>query len=249
VRSALLAVGVGLVGLALAGVTLAVQFAGGWDEVLDLSHPGPEDPEVVQARGAAAGRLEGEVARLVQDVIAPALDGGRVLVVPGGAAGEPGGDPPAAAAGADAAAPTARGSDCEVGAHNWKRDDPYDLRCIEVRHGAAAGRRATIDADLVSVDRALAGEGWVAGGWAEGEPQGLLATREYWLDFGGTQQAGRPYAIEDLPLARYRSADGSVGLALSFGVDGFGGRAVVPTQPGDGEYVLLVTADVESFAE
>lgn len=251
VRSALLAVGVSLVGLALAGATLAVQFGGGWDAFLDRSQPGPEDPEVVQARAAAAGRLEGEVARLVQDVIAPALDGGRVLVVLGGAAGEPSTDPPAddAATGADGTTPTTRGSGCEVGTHTWKRDDPFDLRCVEVQHGAAAGRRASIDADLVAVDRALAGEGWVAGGWPDGSAQGLLATREYWVEFGGTQRAGRPYAIEDLPSAPYRSADGNVGLALSFGADGFVGRAVVPAQPGDGEYVLVVTAEVESFAE
>ena len=114
---------------ALLAANLAAQLSGGWDEVFDRSHPLPDDPRVVAAREVAGATVDAEVARVVDEVVVPALIAGRVA--------QP------ALTGPDAATDRGIGFDsgCELGSHNWKRDDPYDLLCTEIRRAIVAGER------------------------------------------------------------------------------------------------------------
>ena len=120
---------------------VAAQLSGGWDEVFDRSHPLPGDPEVVAARAVGA-RPPWMPRSLGSSTIAgrPALTGGRVA--------QP------ALAGAEAMTEAVRARlGCEVGSHNWKRDDPYDLLCSEVRRAIVAGDAASFRADMLALDR------------------------------------------------------------------------------------------------
>ena len=137
-----------LLGVAMIA-TLAAQFSGGWDEVFDTTKPLPNDPEVVAARKEGAARIDAESDRLIAEVVLPALAGGRVA--------QP------ALTGAEALA-SDRGigldSGCEVGSHNWKQDDPYDLYCIEIRRTVLAGRESSFATDMTALHNALLADGW-----------------------------------------------------------------------------------------
>lgn len=148
--------------LVLAGaavlVTFAVQFSGGWDDVLDFSRPAPGDPDVVAARLAGAAAVDAEMTRVSRQVVLPAMAGARVaLPAPTG---------PSAAPDASDGGPgdRATGSYCDIGQHNWKRDDPYDVECREVRREILAGQAPTLAADLRAIHAALLAAGYVPAG-------------------------------------------------------------------------------------
>jgi len=128
------AVVLGLLGVVLVGVLLLRVLS-------DLGTPGPEedDPEVVAARDTATSALAADADRLTVAVLTPALGPGAQRVGRGQVL------PP-----------------CDVGQHNWKVDDDYDLACdlqrIEV---VAAPRRETFTADMRALDVALRAEGWM----------------------------------------------------------------------------------------
>lgn len=151
-----------LAALVLAGVavvgTFAVQFSGGWDDVLDLSKPQPGDPDVVAARLAGAEAAEAEVALLSRQVVLPAMAGARVALP------APTGPDAAPTAGQGGPGDRSTGSYCDIGQHNWKIDDPYDLVCREVRREILAGQAPTLAADLRAIHAALLAAGYVPAG-------------------------------------------------------------------------------------
>lgn len=50
---------------------------------------------------------------------------------------------------------------CDVGRHNWKIDDAYDLACgLQRIELVASPRRDTFPSDMEALDRALRAEGW-----------------------------------------------------------------------------------------
>ncbi len=236
----ILAVVAALVALFVANV--AAQIGGGWDEVFDRSHPQPGDPEVVAAREVGARAVEAETDRVVA-VAASTLTAARLA--------QP------APRGADAL-DEAVGASCEAGQHNWKRDDPYDLACWEVRRATLAADAGAFRADLVALDAAL-----LRAGWLHSYDDGLLGTLRYWDQFsgpsaGGPQEpaadpsAGTPpgagYRIEDLPSARYVSADGRFTLDLGFSPLPASAGQPAP-ELADDEYAVVLRVDHSSFQE
>jgi hypothetical protein len=234
-RALLWALGVGLavllVGAALLA-TLAAQINGGWDEVFDRTHPTEDDPEVVAARAAAAARLDAETGRVVDTVVLPALDGGRVT--------QP------AATGGDAVDDPALGSRCEVGQHNWKIDDPFDLACVEVRRAVVAGSDADVRAQLTSLDEALRSDGC-----RSEDLTGLVFTIDYWDRNHGaypnSPSGDDTYGPEDLPSASCLSADGTYQVSVHFsGFDLFTGQPA--PVPADGEFQLMISVGTQSYS-
>jgi hypothetical protein len=137
-----------LLGVAMVA-TLAAQISGGWDEVFDTTKPLPNDGEVVAARAAGAALVDDESDRVIGDVVLPSLTDGRVA--------QP------ALTGAEALA-SDRGigldSGCEVGSHDWKQDDPFDLYCVEIRRTVLAAPDAGFAADMTRLHQALLADGW-----------------------------------------------------------------------------------------
>ena len=92
--------------------------------MLDPTHPQETDSEVVAARGAGVQRADAEFERVL-GLIMTTLAGAEVVRQP----------------------PTRSTSVCSLGQHNWKRDDPYDLACSELRSAQVAARIATLRAE------------------------------------------------------------------------------------------------------
>ena len=139
---------------ALVLLTLAVELSGGWDDALDLSNPEPGDSAVVAARQSAAATVDAEITRISGQVVQPAMTDVRVAVpaVTG---------PPAVPGTSDGyGADPATGSYCGIGQHNWKRDDPYDLACREIRREVLAGSTEALATDLPAVHDALVADGY-----------------------------------------------------------------------------------------
>jgi hypothetical protein len=203
--------------------TLAVQMSGGWDDVLDLSKPLPGDPEVVAAREAGGARLDAETARVVDGVVLPNLTDGRVA------------QPALTGAAALATDPgLGLGSGCEVGSHDWKRDDPYDLYCVEVRRTVLAGSEGAFATDMPALHAAL-----LADGWTPREPGSELPAR---LARAREEGGDRPGP------AAYRSEDGQFTLLVSFELfESYTGRPA-PTL-GQDEHAVMVSIDLESFRD
>ncbi len=227
---------------ALFVANVAAQLGGGWDEVLDRSHPQPGDPEVVAAREVGGRAAEAELDRVVA-VALTQLTRARVA--------QP------ALRGADAVEGPP-GSECEVGQHNWKRDDPFDLACWEVRLATLAAGAGDFRADIVALDSAL-----LRAGWQRSFDNGLLGTLDYWDQFSGTAADGGQdpgvetstgpapvdsYGIEDLPSARYESPDRQTTLDLRFrATPASTGRA--EPELDDDEFALVVRVAHSSFRE
>ncbi len=227
------ALGITLVVL-LAGVALLVtiyaQISGGWDEVLDRSHPEATDPQVVAARQAAGGRLDSEVERLVASVVVPSLSGARVA------------QPGAVGAGVreDPAAPLGSGG-CETGEHNWKIDDPYDLACTEVRRTVLAASSEDVRSQLVALNSALHADGCQAD-----DVSGLQFPIDAW-DRDRDDTAGEPtHGSQDLPRASCRTGDGSYEVTIIFDdFELYTGRP--PPEAAEGEFQFLLEVSTESF--
>lgn len=210
---------------------VAAQLSGGWDEVFDRSHPLPGDPEVVAAREAGGRVVDAEIGRVVDGVVVPTLTAGRVA--------QP------ARTGPEAQTDRSVGIDsgCEVGSHNWKRDDPYDLLCVEIRRAVVAAEEAAFRADMTALHRALLADGWQPRDEFSGLPEALERVEED-SRLAGT---GQP-AITDFTGAGYRSADGRFSLELSFrSFDLYTGRPA-PELAAD-EYGVMVSLDHESYLD
>lgn len=216
---------------ALLAANLAAQLSGGWDEVFDRSHPLPDDPRVVAAREVAGATVDAEVAHVVDEVVAPAFTAGRVA--------QP------ALTGPDAATDRGIGFDsgCELGSHNWKRDDPYDLLCTEIRRAIVAGTQESFRADMVALHRALTVDGWQPRDELSGLPEALERADEDARAAGAEQSA-----IPDIRGAGYRSADGRFTLDLSFQYfEQYTGQPAPELAPD--EYAVMVSLNHQSFLD
>ena len=188
-------------------VTFAVQLSGGWDEVLDRTHPRPGDPEVVAAREAAAAEVDAEIVRVIDEVVTPTLTGGRVAEAP--------------AVGA-AMAPVP--NDRHPGATR---------RARPVWWASTTGRSTT--ASTWSAPRSAAGS-WPhsrspsSTTWSPStQPSPRTATPprvrtagcarplDYWQSLAGTPAGTGEYGIANLPGAMYRSAEDTFTLFVKFG--------------------------------
>lgn len=203
------------------GATLAAQFAGGWDEVLDTTKPLPTDPEVLAARAAGAARVDAETKRVIGQVALPSLAGGRVA--------QP------ALTGAAALASDrgiGLGSGCEVGSHNWKIDDPYDLYCIEIRHTVLAGSTATFTADMTGLHQALLADGWTP--------------REEGSELPAALARARANGDQPLSAAAYAHPDAPFDMLVSFQYfDPYSG--LPPPTLTEDEYAVMVSIYHESY--
>lgn len=230
-----------LLALAAMAVTFAVQLGGGWDEVLDRSHPQPGDADVVVAREAGAGRVLAESAAVLDRAVVPSLSGARVVVPPQpGAAVAPSGG---SGTGADP-----WGSQCEVGQHNWKRDDAFDLICTEATGGVVLAQDSSFAADMASLDRALAATGYSPTGPGEG----LSRAIGYWADLAGTAIGDGQYGVANLPRASYTSSDGTYLLSVSFSGRGLAAAtasAGAAADAQDGEYLVAISVSTTSFRD
>ena len=214
-------------------VTFAVQLSGGWDDVLDRTHPRPGDPEVVAAREVAAAEVDAEVVRVIDEVVTPTLSGGRVAQAPEvGTAMAP-------LPNADVQ-PDAQGSSCIVGQHNWKIDDGFDLACTEIRGGVVAAQQQPFVDDMLALDAALAADGYTPAGAGNG----LALPLEYWQSLAGTPAGDGEYGIANLPAATYRSADNTFTLVVSFGPRDTGAVALT----GD-EYLAEIIVSTQSYRD
>jgi len=233
-------VAVGMV-LAAIAVTFAVQLTGGWDEVLDRSHPQPGDPDVIVARQAGADRVLVESDSVVDRVVVPSLSGARVVVPP----------PPGAAAAASGSTGVAAhpwGAQCEVGQHNWKRDDGFDLICTEATGGVVVAWDASVPADLATLDRTLA-----SAGYSPTSPgEGLSRAIDHWADRAGTAIGDGEYGIADLPRASCTSTDGTYLLFVSFNgreLAAATAAAGVAADAQDGEHLVAISVSTTSFRD
>ncbi|HEX6887307.1 MAG TPA: hypothetical protein VF143_04300 [Candidatus Nanopelagicales bacterium] len=215
---------------------LAVQLSGGVDELFDRTHPTQDDPEVVAARAEASSQLEAQLRGLAERVVVPAIPGSRV------APSSAGTDPQQSGAGP--------GSECAVGQHNWKRDDPFDLACVEVRHAVVVAPTMDVPATLVALDRALQ-----AGGWRPEAGAGLARAMEDRQPVSpsspgsgtrGPVTGPTPLTPADLPRAWYRSQDGRFALALSFDDFEFTTGRPPPTI-GPEEFGILLELSTQSY--
>jgi len=216
---------------ALLMANIAAQLSGGWDEVFDRSHPLPSDPQVVAARERGGATTDAELGRVVDEVVVPALTAGRVA--------QP------ALAGPDAMTDRGLGYDsaCEVGSHNWKRDDPYDLLCTEIRRAIVAGDLEDFGPDMVALHRALIADGWRPRDEFSGLPEALTRADEDARVAGAEQPA-----ITDLQGAGYLSADGRFGLDLWFrNLERYTGQPA-PELAAD-EYAVMVGLNHQSYLE
>ena len=197
-------------GVLLVGANVAAQLTGGWDEVFDFNKPQLDDPEVVAAREEGAALADGLLQQALDEAVLPGI-GPRARVA------EPPGDPSERIFGR---------SGCDPGEHNWKRDDPFDLACSEVRRAIVVGPEADLGAQLARIDSGLLALGWrpvgaPLGGRLAGEP--ILSSTAYERD--GTPPAELYLAFDSMDL-----------------------RTDLPVPaPGSGEYPVEVQVRVQSF--
>ena len=216
--------------IAFVVANIAAQIGGGWDEVLDRSNPTPTDPQVVAAREVAGRLVDEEIARVVGDVVVPTLTGGRV----------------AQRALTGQEAQTDRGvgvhSGCEVGFHDWKRDDPYDLLCVEIRRAVVAADEAVFRTDMAALDRALLADGWRPREELSGLPASLERAEE------DARLTGKKAVAADVNPAAYMRADGEFALLVSFqSIEAYTGRPMPELD--DDEYAAMVSVSRESVRE
>ena len=151
-----------------------VSLSGGLDDVFSRGGPVETDKQVVQARDRALPDLQVEVTAL-GSAVSPALTGGGDILG------------------------VATVSRCDVGQHNFKVDDSYDLSC----EGTASDLRTmnvdTFRAQALAVDKVLQAQGW--------QPVDLSMTNlmtQYW-DQRDSFVAVSNYRPVDLPELSYRN--------------------------------------------
>jgi hypothetical protein len=177
-----------LAGLALLSIFGVLDSLGG-------DPPRESHPEVVAARRECGAALEQEVALLTQSAVLPSLPPGSALLARGEVV------PP-----------------CQVGQHNWKINDDFDLACSQSRREVvSAPDRATFRSDMVRLDEALRAQGWRP----SFQPIPDMLTG-YWDALAGEPWAngtdGDRYSMADLPPAGYTKTvpGGSRMLAVSW---------------------------------
>jgi len=204
------ALAVVVLGVLFVGANVAAQLNGGWDEVFDLTKPQLDDPEVVAARKEGADLADALLQQALTEAVLPGIG-------PQARLADPPGDPSERIFGR---------SGCDPGEHNWKRDDPFDLACSEVRRAIVVGPEADLGAQLARIDSGLLALGWrpvgaPLGGRLAGEP--ILGSTAY-------------------------ERDGSPPAELYLAFDSMDLRTDLPVPaPGSGEYPVEVQVRVQSF--
>ncbi len=174
---------VGVPALVVVGFLAAIyiSLSGGIDDLFRGDPPREGDPEVVDARQAAAADLAADDARTRPAL--RAVTAGRLV---GGGSVHPA---------------------CQVGQHNWKIDDDFDLLC-RLTHLSVVGAdsRAGFEDEMRELHEQLLAEGWQerrSGGKMRGLP---MVIEDYWREL-----AGGDYTPDRLPPASYeRSVDDRV---------------------------------------
>ena len=208
---------------------VAAQISGGWDEVFDRSHPLPGDPEVVAAREVGAATVDAEITRVVGEVVVPALTEGRVA------------QPALTGPEAMTDRTVGLGSACEVGSHNWKRDDPFDLICTEIRRAVVAGDGTSFRPDILALHQALTADGWQP----QDEFSGLPGALER-ADESARVSGEEGLASSEVPVAGYTSADGRFYLLVGF--RNFDIYIGLPAPDlADDEYGMMVSLSHQSY--
>lgn len=205
----------GLVAVGLMIGWVAVELSGGFDDVFSGPPPQPDDPEVVEAREEAAEVLTADARRLSAEVVVPALGEAEALSRSGS---EP---------------------ECQVGQHNWKIDDDFDLACDLVRVEVVATPKVSrFSTDMLALDAVLRDDGWA--------PERSWGIRRVLADYGDLL-GGPRYGLDDLPEARYeKQADGRRRvLEVGWAEQGAGSFGRVPPQG----YAVVLTESVEYFRE
>ena len=129
------ALGVAVAGCVLVFGWVVASFSGGIDDLLDADKPQQGDPEVVAAEESAYDDVEAETERTV----ATLSDAVQLRTIGGGLARRP----------------------CDVGQHNFKIDDDYDLSCSLTGVRVLAGAATPATAETVrALDRGLTAAGW-----------------------------------------------------------------------------------------
>jgi len=136
------AVLVGVLAVAVA-VAFVAAMSGGLDDLLDFSNPSEDDRRVVRA-GETALRdiapIGSEIATTVAEAV-PALGAVRA---------------------------SGTRNVCDVGQHNIKTDDDYDLRCAAHHVTILVPPSMGVRGDVLAVDSVLIAAGWVPDGYRSG---------------------------------------------------------------------------------
>jgi hypothetical protein len=162
-------VGTIVAAVTVAGVALSASLNGGLGHAFHRT-PDPRAKDVSEARAAARPRTQASSDHVILRVRS-ALPHAQ----------------PAASGGKDY---------CTFGQHNYKRNDPYDMQCVQDRDTALTFDSATFGTAALAMHRALLADGW--------EPTAFALDRvvtEYW-----DRRASMPdlhYSVGDLPGAGY----------------------------------------------
>ena len=164
-----------------------VSFSGGLDDVFPRKRPKESSPEVVRARTRAERTTPAELASLVDAAARRALGADLRTVLP-------------------ATPPTKH--ECTTGQHNWKIDDPYDLRCTMQATSIVVAGMGGFREQMLRLHEQLLAAGWTAQPEDHGIPEAIL---EYWDtnqgSFPGSPSGDDAYTPADLPFEQYRRAD------------------------------------------
>jgi hypothetical protein len=181
--------------------------------------------------------VDAEITQVSRQVVGPAMTTARVALP------AVTGPPAAPGTGGPDGGDRVTDSYCAVGQHNWKRDDPYDVACREVRREVLAGRAETLAGDLRAVHQAL-----LAGGYApvgDGLPEELARTPGPAPTGPGTpsDQSSRPA----IPYVSAWYAAGDVHVHVTTGLYDI----AVDQQPdvAADEYPLLVEVTLTSYED
>ncbi len=170
-------------GMALFVGAVVVSLSGGLDDVLDVSNPSKDSRSVVKARGKAATRL----------------DPLHVAVTSGLGA-------------SDTRVRVSR-DECQIGEHNWKIDDPYDLDCVLARGSVyVVPLNTDHDALVADVERALEQQ---RASWTPQDSYGHPNDRRWTR--GGNPEAGA--ATQEVTITVIGANDGVQSYELRGGYD------------------------------
>lgn len=151
-----------------------------------------EDPAVAAWVDQATAATEDTVAEATADVVAALPEGTRAV----------------------AHVTTTR---CLEGQHNWKIDDPFDLRCT-VTSGTllAVPDDEAFVRDMAAVDHAVQAAGWQPSSQTLPNQLGSYADGFGERDEPGRNETTVPYGPQHLPSVSYHDPDGSGGLGFVF---------------------------------
>lgn len=208
-------------------IVLVVTLSGGLDDVWPRSRPTERSPQVVQARTAAEPAVAAELTALVDGPVRSALGPSLRPTSTG---------------------PPATTDECERGQHNWKIDDPYDLRCTMRATVMVVAGNVGFREQMLRLHDALVAAGWRQTPEDSGIPE---AVTDYWDAFAGpfpnSPTMDDVYSQADLPSRRYlRVDDATTQLEVDW-TDRSDRHQPEAASVGEGDYGLLLTVRRQYF--